>query len=153
MLTSGGCGGSDDAPDAAAASTPAATVSPTPGAKAGTPAKAKPATKAKPTVPPEVVAAPSTTDAKSEQVLSGDWETKVVAALRGVDARLVTDQPAAIKKVRATCKQMETGMFSTKVIPIIVKRFSNDRLTVSQDMAQDIYSVLIQDACYLMSGS
>jgi hypothetical protein len=48
---------------------------------------------------------------------------------------------------------METGMFSTKVLPIIAKRFSTAQLTVSHDMAQDIYAVLLQDACYNMKES
>jgi hypothetical protein len=96
---------------------------------------------------------PSTTDVKSQEIVAGDWQSRVVAALRRVDARLVIDQPAAVKKVRATCEQMETGMFSTKVIPIIEKRFSSKELTVTHGMAQDIYSVLLQDACYNMHES
>jgi hypothetical protein len=154
ILTSA-CGGSSDDAAPAAATTPAPviTASSVPVAHF-TEDTGKPGKKGsgKPTVAPEVIA-PSTTDAKAQQVLAGDWETRVVSALRQVDARLVADQPAAVKKVRATCKQMETGMFSTKVIPIIAKRFSSTTLTVTPDMAQDIYSVLLQDACYIMNES
>jgi hypothetical protein len=154
MLTAG-CGGSGDAaPAAAETAAPAITTTSVPVATL-TEDTGKPATKGsgKPTVAPEVVAPASTTDPKSERLLSGDWKDQVVTELGRVDARLVADQPAAIKKVRATCKQMETGMFSTKVIPIIQKRFSSPTFTVSPEMAQDIYSVLIQDACYYMNES
>lgn len=148
-----GCGGAkSDAPAAAAAASPLApapSASPAGKAQTATSARAKPV---KPSVAPEVVL-PSTTDARSQAVLAGDWEGRVTAALKQVDARLVADQPGALKKVRATCRQMETGMFSTKVIPIIEKRFSTAQLTVTQAMAQDIYAVLLQDACYNMNES
>jgi hypothetical protein len=150
-----GCGGSnDDAPAAAAAAAPVAAAAPSATPKAAKVAKVAKVTKvsATPSVGPEVVV-PSTTDVKSQEIVAGDWQSRVVAALRRVDARLVIDQPAAVKKVRATCEQMETGMFSTKVIPIIEKRFSSKELTVTHGMAQDIYSVLLQDACYNMHES
>ena len=155
MMIVAGCGGSgsgDDTPDAAAAASPLATASATPGAAAGAPKVKAGGKTSTPSVAPEQVAAPSTTDAKSQEILVGDWPTQVVAALRKVDPRLVADQPSAVKKVRATCKQMETGMFSTKVIPIIEKRFSSKSITVSADLAQQLYTVLLQDACYSMKN-
>jgi hypothetical protein len=149
-----GCGGSNnDAPAAAAAATAATPIATSaPSAKPKAAVAKKPKVSATPTIGPEVVV-PSTTDVKSQEILAGDWQSRVVAALRRVDPRLVVNQPAAVKKVRATCQQMETGMFSTKVIPIIEKRFSSRELTVTHGMAQDIYSVLLQDACYNMHES
>lgn len=158
VLLLAGCGPSASAPTAVGSPAPTTAVptsSPSPGTPAGTTAAAgsKVSTKgARPSVAPEVVV-PSTTDAKVAEVLSGDWQTRVVAALRHVDARLVTDDAVAVKKVRATCRQMETGMFSAKVLPIIEARFSNPKVTVTSEMAQDIYSVLLQDACYNMNES
>jgi hypothetical protein len=154
MLTAACNGSGGDTPVAAEKAAPAITTTAVPVAKF-TEDTGKPAKKGSgiPTVAPEVVPPPSTTDAKSEQLLSEDWQTRVVGELTRVDARLVADKPATLKKVRATCKQMETGMFSTKVIPIIQKRFSSSALTVTAEMAQDIYSVLLQDACYIMDES
>lgn len=151
-LTLTGCGSDGDSDSPAAAETPLASASATPSAKAkaGKGKKAKDA-EAAPSVAPEVVV-PSTSDSRTA-FAPGDWQGSVVAALTKVDPRLTTDQVATIKKVRATCKQMETGMFSTKVVPIIMKRFSTAKIEVSYDMAEDIYSVLLGEACYTMVES
>jgi hypothetical protein len=155
VMLAAGCGGAGGAPDAATAAAagpptasapaPVATVTPT-----GAPGVAAPS--GKPTVGPEVVV-PSTTDARSQEILGGSWEARVVSALRQVDPRLVANRRAVVQKVRATCTQMETGMFSAKVVPVIVKRFSTPSLTVTSAMAQDIYGILLQDACYRMNES
>src|SRR4051812_3419052 len=135
MLTAACGGAGDEEAPAAATAVPTITASSVPIATftedTGKPAKTG---AGKPTVAPEVVV-PSTTDVRSEQVLAGGWEARVVSALREVDPRLVADQPAAVKKVRATCVQMESGMFSTKVIPIIEKRFSSRKFSVSAALA------------------
>ncbi len=149
-----GCGGSDDAPDAAAAETPLAVVAATPTAQPSPAAKGEKGAKgggaaAAATVAPEVVV-PSTTDAVSARTSDG-WQGLVVQELRKVEPRLVTSEGAAVKKVRATCEQMETGMFETKVVPIIIKRFSTATFTPSYELGQRVYSILLQYACYRMN--
>lgn len=154
-LALAGCGGSDDTtPTAAAGTVPppaSAAASPAPTTSAAAvPAAGKQAKPGKPTVAPEVVV-PTKTDVRSSAALTG-WQARVVAALRQLDQRLVTDRPATIRKVRATCDQMATGMFETKVIPIIVKRFSTAQITVDEKLASAIYAVLLQEACYVMNN-
>ncbi|MBA3742758.1 hypothetical protein [Sporichthya sp.] len=150
-----GCGGSDDAPDAAAAEATIASVSASPTANADTadkPGKAGKGMKgasAAATVAPEIVV-PTTSDAVSAQTLGG-WQGLVVAELRKVEPRLVTTDGAAVKKIRATCVQMQTGMFETKVVPIIIKRFSTAQFTPTYELGQQVYSILLQYACYRMN--
>lgn len=155
VLALTGCGGSDDAaPDAAAAETPLASApaTPIPAGKALKPGKGekKDDAAAAGGVAPEVVAPPSTTDAVSAQSMGG-WEGLVVDELRKVEPRLVTSDEAALKKVKATCVQMETGLFETKVVPIIIKRFSTAKFTPTYELGQQVYSILLQYACYRMS--
>ncbi|GAA0637642.1 hypothetical protein GCM10009547_47510 [Sporichthya brevicatena] len=150
-----GCGGStEETPTAAAGTTPpaaSAAAIPAPAASgAAAPAAGAKAQPAKATVAPEVVV-PSKTDVRSQAALSG-WQAAVVARLRQLDKRLVPDRAATIRKVRATCDQMASGMFETKVIPIIVKRFSTARITVDKNLASAIYAVLLQEACYVMNN-
>jgi uncharacterized protein YceK len=155
LLVLGGCGSHDDAPDAAAAETPIAIASATltaKAAKAGKAGKAKPGTKAAATVAPEVVV-PTTTDAASNRTNFDGWQGRLVTELGKIDPRLVTSDADVMKKVRATCKQMETGAFETKVVPMIIKRFSNAKVTVTYEVGQQIYSLLLQDACYIMNES
>ncbi len=149
-----GCGGSDDAPAAAAAETPIANASTTPTAAAGpaaTSEEGEKRTSAAATVAPEVVV-PSTADAVSSQRMGG-WQGLVVQELRKVEPRLVTSDAAAVKKIRATCVQMETGLFETKVVPIILKRFSTAQFTPSYELGQQVYSILLQYACYRMNAT
>lgn len=150
-----GCGGDDDATPTAAAGTAVPTVSaaasaaPSPSVLSS---KAQPKSGAtSPTVAPEIVV-PTYTDVRSEAALTG-WQVAVVARLRQLDPRLVADRPATIRKVRATCEQMATGMFETKVFPIIVKRFSTTKIAVSEDLASAIYAALLQDACYVLDSA
>ncbi|HUR72639.1 MAG TPA: hypothetical protein VMZ00_00080 [Sporichthya sp.] len=152
VLVLGGCGSDDDAP---AAETPIVVASATPTAEAGKAGKAGKATSGKKvaaTVAPEVVV-PTAADATSPRTNFDGWRGRLVTELSKLDSRLVTSDEAAMKKVRATCKQMETGMFESKVVPIIQKRFSNSEVTLSYDVAQEIYSLLLQDACYIMNES
>src|SRR4051794_19014120 len=84
MLTAA-CGGSGGAaPVAAETAAPAITTTSVPVAKliedTGKPAKKG---SGKPTVAPEVVV-PSTSDAKSQEILAGDWKSRVVFELRRV---------------------------------------------------------------------
>jgi hypothetical protein len=138
---------SADIPLAASTPTPALTASPLATLKPAAPAK--PRKSAAPTVAPEVIV-PSTTDVRARQSFVG-WQGLVMDGLRRVDPRLVTTEAQTLKKVRVTCQQVSTGMFETKVVPIIMARFSNAKVTVSHDMAEDIYSVLLEDACYKMA--
>jgi hypothetical protein len=153
VLALTGCGGSDDAaPAAAAAETPLASppATPIPEGKPLKPGKGeKAAVSAAATVAPEVVV-PSTTDAVSLQA-DGSWQSLVVQELRKIDPRLVTSDAAVVKKVRSTCVQMETGAFETKVVPIIIKRFSTATFTPTYDLGQEVYSILLQYACYHMN--
>jgi uncharacterized spore protein YtfJ len=153
-----GCGsGADDPQAVPAPATPS--VSPVTSAPAAASGNSDKATDAKPkaggaaagsAVEPEVVV-PSTTDARSQAALTG-WQGTVIEQLRRIDPRLVTDQATVIRKVRATCDQMSTGLFETKVVPIIVQRFSNAKIRVTEDIAQGIYTVLLQDACYVLNN-
>ena len=149
-LSGCGSGGDEAAADTAIAPIPSPSAPAAPVESAESATKQDRAARATPaaTVAPEVVV-PSTTDARSEAALKG-WQGTVVAQLRRIDPRLVTTSPNAIAKVRATCEQMSTGMFETRVVPIIVKRFSNAEVTVTDEMAQAIYGVLLQEACYVM---
>ena len=149
-LALSGCGSGADSPAAAETAIVPSPSAAAPASPAKAAAKQDRAAPAKPaaTVAPEVVV-PSTADIRSEAA-PGGWQGTVVAQLRRIDPRLVTTSANAVAKVRATCEQMSTGMFVTRVVPVIVKRFSNAKLTVTEEMAQAIYGVLLQDACYVM---
>lgn len=154
MLT--GCGSSDDAAPAAAA-TEVPVSSPAPTVKAAKPSQSKKAGTAAAaaapgaTVAPEVVV-PTTTDVVSQQSLGG-WQGLTLAGLKRLDARLVTDEQATLARVRAACDAFSTGLFQAKAVELVRKKFSTGTLKLTQDQAEMVYQVILRDACYPMGSS
>lgn len=160
-LALSGCGSDTGPDDAAAIDDTAATGAQAPAAQAtARSADAAPTGKAKagkagaggspaPTVAPEVVV-PTTSDAGVRPV-SGSWQDVTLAGLKNIDLRLVADEKLAIKRVRAACEAFSSGMFAEKAITLVKAKFSTAQFQVTQDLAGEIYQMILQTACYVMN--
>lgn len=155
-----GCGSGSDADTSAAAAAgpplPATTSGTSVAPTAETALPPKQPKKGGAAVAPEVVP-PRTTDdvtrsAQQQAVLTG-WQGVTVQELRRIEPRLVTDQLATLQKVRSSCAAFESGMFETKAIVLVRKKFSTAAFNVPEAMAQRIYRTILQTACYVMSAS
>lgn len=155
-LVLAGCGSGDETPDAGGATTAPVASPASDGPASAAPTLSKKAKKVAATVAPEVVV-PSTADdvskAPQQQAVLTGWQGVTVQELRKIDPRLVANQQAALKKVRASCVAFESGMFETKAIALIQKKFSRAEFAVPEAMAQRIYQTLLQTACYVMNES
>lgn len=159
VLSGCGSGGDADAPATAGAGTslPATTTSGTSvAATAETAGPPKQPKKGPAPAAPEVVPLRTTEDvtrsAQQQAVLTG-WQGVTVQELRSIEPRLVTDQQATLQKVRSSCAAFESGMFETKAIVLVRKKFSTAAFAVPEAMAQRIYQTILQTACYVMNES